>query len=407
MENFLLLATCHDFVVGGISTYFFRIFKWASENNIQYCLVLRRDSLIEDSMRKELQSLNVKIIRYAMIKDDFIKKDAFFDFKKYHYILVTPDLHCFYKFSRIKSKYDMSVFLYILHPQASRICENKIVNFPYSKFLINQLDSSVLFMDKECKSSCEDYYNIHFSSDVYYRIGMKLPEFSETIVENRTKFRNENFNILTITRMDFPFKGYVLGLVDDFIKFLNVHNDASLTIIGDGKDFNVLAKKISVLPEIIKRRISIHNYVPYAKLSSYFEKASVYVGMGTTLLDASALSTPSIIATAYQRENLSVGLFTDEFDNIGGNLNFSEKKYFYEELIKVYELNDNDYVNLQKNMYKTVLLNYEINEVMNKILAKHKENHSFLCRGNYFLKIYDFLIIYYKKCLHKIRGDIK
>ena len=86
--------------------------------------------------------------------------------------------------------------------------------------------------------------------------------------------------------MELTMKGYVMGLIDVFSSLLNKY-DLNLIIVGDGEGAQLLRDKISALSEIVRKKILYKNSIPYSEINIFFSRCDLFLGMGTTLLDAS------------------------------------------------------------------------------------------------------------------------
>ena len=96
-------------------------------------------------------------------------------------------------------------------------------------------------------------YNINFVNPEQYLLKsvIKINNFNEILVKER--FNNRKyFNIISVSRFEFPHKGYVLGLIDDFEKFSLKHKDARLKIVGSGPGEHLLNKRIEKLSSEVK-----------------------------------------------------------------------------------------------------------------------------------------------------------
>lgn len=113
--------------------------------------------------------------------------------------------------------------------------------------------------------------------------------------------------ILTVARL-VEMKGYVEGLIKDFAEIARGSKvPCRLLVVGDGPlrpELERTARRTG-----LGHRIEFTGSVPYAELHAYYARAHVYVGMGTTLLEAAAAGVPAIIATAFTARFMTPGLF--------------------------------------------------------------------------------------------------
>ena len=118
--------------------------------------------------------------------------------------------------------------------------------------------------------------------------------------------------ILTASRADFPMKGYLLGLIDDFCALKQIFPDAVLRIVAAGQDENRLKEKIGNVPENIRKDITWIAWLPYEDVLSEIAKCRVFIGMGSTLLDAAKLCKVCIPVRAFTEANQAASFFEEE-----------------------------------------------------------------------------------------------
>lgn len=367
----------NDFILGGIESYYMRMFEWGKKRNYECVLALPRGKKIHDEWEKDIERLGVieafynKSVFSTCLKDH--NNEPIIWNKEDENVFITADIHSYLKMKYIKSKNSLNkskVILYILHPFFCRSSKKKWVNIPYN-FIIKQLfNGGIAFMDEETASYCEEFYNIKGLQNKIVRLGIFVKDWTEIELSKKIASRDK-FTILTICRMDFPFKGYVCGLVKIYSILKERYPQIELLIIGDGPDKSVLLEEIEPLDDRKKKDIHLIGEVAYDKLQQYFAKASVYVGMGTTLLDASNEGVISIVSTAYKMEAVTPGLFSQFYNNLSGCESQSNQslKSMEEVLRFIVELNSQEYIDLSKIAHDTVLNYYDIDKSMEQILS--------------------------------------
>lgn len=135
------------------------------------------------------------------------------------------------------------------------------------------------------------------------------------VILNRA--RQGEKTVLTCARLQFPFKGYILDLVDVFAQLSEKYPNVKLKIIGDGDGRDALKARIQKQREEVQKKIEWIPGVPYSELQRHLESAYVYVGMGTTLLDACNSGVPSISANCEQEVCETSGFFFEDWDGLG------------------------------------------------------------------------------------------
>ncbi|TDX09274.1 glycosyltransferase [Flavobacterium sp. S87F.05.LMB.W.Kidney.N] len=363
-----IIFYCFNFSMGGTETLILRLMKYYGANNYRIILLTEtkiNESIAEDSHKvnfehyiyksssKNFYSLNNEILSFQSIENPIVVSQFLPEFLKCSVLL-------------IKSKYGVrfSHVLYIVHPNSTFY--NPKVFKVFAKSMIGSMlrKGNLIFMDETCISKCVEFYKI--TENVSFNI-CRLPLFI-----NDDKFvnkRNDIFNVLTVTRFEFPFKGYVLGLVNSFAKLHKKYPNTSLTIIGNGKGKMELQELILKLPESTSNNILTIDEVPYHKINDFISKSDVYVGMGTTVLDAANKNKIVVTAVAYQKENFSVGFFHDNYSTIGEVLQKKISYLNFEDLLEtVITVNDSEYEIMSLKSKEMLTIHYDIKVVAEKIL---------------------------------------
>lgn len=141
----------------------------------------------------------------------------------------------------------------------------------------------LIMMDDICLKKTEEYMECSLDNVEIAYIPMNFEN------ENKNEIIKEGYDgkqILTAARAEFPYKGYLLGLVRDCASFMDINNSITLKIISDGDHIEELEREISRIPECYKNRIILEHWIPYEKLQEEMKKSYLFIGMGTGVLDA-------------------------------------------------------------------------------------------------------------------------
>ena len=91
--------------------------------------------------------------------------------------------------------------------------------------------------------------------------------------------------IITASRAEFPYKGYLLGLLDDFVYLNTKLSDIKLVIVSDGDDINILKNRINNLPSNIQQKISLFGWMNQHFLLNLINKQTEVDTMESLLMD--------------------------------------------------------------------------------------------------------------------------
>lgn len=222
-------------------------------------------------------------------------------------------------------------------------------------------------MDEHVIRCTKEYYDLKEKCSLNWkvvRIPIKPVEVGEEFLLHR--LTNAEFNILTIARADFPFKGYLLGLIDMFADITD--KNVTLTIVSYGKDVEKIENRISVLPDNIKKRISLIGKTDFDELAIYYRDSSLYMGMGTTIIDAAQYGVISIPVAAYTERLIADSFFHDNYKNLV--VEETIPKNSVNELIdKALNLNKKEYLELSKINQNIARRYYTVGVTVDELLT--------------------------------------
>lgn len=188
---------------------------------------------------------------------------------------------------------DIKILLYVIQKDILNTTVPRLVQITrrayggtISKLLKN---GQIIFMDEETRDTTFKFYrgSTFEHADYIVRLPIDIIPYNEERCVKRT--RSASFNILTIARADFPFKGYLFGLIDCFNRLHQIHPNMHLTIISHGEGFEKLQAHLGCTSGI-----TLVGETPHDELKKYYAKSNLYIGMGTTILEASNYDLPSI-----------------------------------------------------------------------------------------------------------------
>lgn len=227
----------------------------------------------------------------------------------------------------------------------------------------------VIAMNEGCLEGHRRRYGYRFSSSHLTPLPMALPDLPAIAKAG------QECVILTVARL-VDMKGYIEGLIKDYASIARSTTIPSrLVIVGEGPlrgRFEKIAADAG-----IRDRVEFAGSVPYASLNDYYRRAHVYVGMGTTVLEASAVGLPAVIATAHTRDFISPGLFSSD-DRLELGETFSGKpivqgRLLLKELIESRETREREGVAGRLK----VIAQFETDRVMQRFIS-HLETNAYL-----------------------------
>ena len=358
---------------GGGQTLILRICTYLVKNNYKTGILCHDDGNTEIVNKLEQLGVVIKCVKawetekLEQVVNEFLAMDSSltiinFAWNQYLNIeLVKRRNHCVFK-----------NIIYCIHPatfEKGAGINNKllalIVRKLYARTIMKMSRNNAIVFDTEIdQERTEGFLKVKLSGVPVLRI----PVF----VEDKDNYKDiiktgfDSNVILTASRAEIPFKGYMLGLIDDFAKLYESNDSYSLKIISAGDDINQIKDRINSLPNAIQKKIFLYGWMTYEQLEEEIRNCKIVVGMGTTILDAAKNYKIAIPVSFYTTENNADDYFGSDY------LSFSApetcKKKAYPLLEQACDWDFDTYYRKCINSFNTVKENYGMENVMSKIL---------------------------------------
>ena len=239
----------------------------------------------------------------------------------------------------------------------------------YYKSIIKRMDKtkSIIFMDQESIDLTESYYGIKIKNKIIMLLPYECKQIEiNSIIDKIGKI--SEFTILSIARADMLMKGYLIDLIKRFDCFLLSHENARLTIITFGPDINKIKEVYKKLPQKTREKVNIIGKCKYEMLQEYFKKTKVYVGMGTTILDAANNGVLPVPVAAYTNKFLATTSFCEIPQKI--SIKAEEGQDGFDLLDKIYRMRNQELIEKSYKANKMLNCYYSVNNI-SKYLIKY------------------------------------
>ena len=297
--------------VGGIEVFVVNLIDFMIKHNVRVIWLQERGSSIHNSFKKVLLNEKVEKVEvsnnlllwfkygnFNLNKDDEIVLLSFIVMSK----LKAESIVKKYRDCHIKSIYaipDTKGLSYYIETNFSGILR-KMVSF-LMRDVHNewQKNAHLLFFAQKQVDALQDTYGIKINNG-YSKVLKSLfgiPPLDYEIL--RKKCKREKFNIITIGRLDFPHKGYILGLVKSFNRLKTKYPQLTLTIIGDGHSREVLNKEIESYNQNVRADIRLLGTIPNNELSKYLKDAHLNISVAGCVKVGAVCGVVSIPARNY------------------------------------------------------------------------------------------------------------
>lgn len=369
--DYLIMAFNH-FDTGGLQTLMVRMARWSLNNNIKPIIFFET----ADDYMLELCNKNKIEFYQTYRKKEIVKILKEKIYIKANITIITFELPQFMMFENIINKYlrNYNVNHIIYNVSVNGMISGRKIKGLFGKIiykfylsLVNRIfnNKQVYFMDDDTFDAVIDYYKI---KDIDRNdCILLLPMFIENKAER--KFNFEKKNILTVSRADFPYKGYIMGLLDDFEALREKYDDITLEIVSFGKDIEKIEEKIK--ESKFYDDIKLIKGLTEEEIKQRLHNTYLYIGMGTTVLDAANEKVPSIVTCHSTMQNLCVGFFSEN-PRIIGKYKYGNLAIEYME--KIICLSKEEYKAMCSKVFEEYQLNYDISIIMPSIIKKKIEN---------------------------------
>lgn len=244
---------------------------------------------------------------------------------------------------------------------------NKMIVKKAIKTLIKR--KTIVAIDEDTVDASLNYYC--FSENLakefrILRIAIDNDEDDDNKYQLDLRFGDRSFRVLSIARADFPFKGYLMGLVD-CMRLRIFSSNTVLEIVSAGEDQEKLEKKVEECDEGTRKRIKLYGKINYNDLEMLYKRSKVFVGLGTALLDAAKYGIVSIPVVAYTYNVESQGFFHDDYRRIvakKGSLQDFKKCIEWVE-----KLNKEKYILCYKKNKRLIKENYSTSKVVLELMG--------------------------------------
>lgn len=369
------------FNLSGVETTLMRILRWLKSQNLHGILVLPDAVEIHSSWQADFANGTLIVIRSK--SSPLAKGNRFIEVCRalapFHRVQsLSICLNSFHDSLVVESligSQKMRSFFYYLAGESGRCTQPRslaamILKMPGNAFMKNLVvNRRIIFMDEYTQTMCiRDYHLRNLPSEMLLlRLPMDVPEFVSD--SEKIRFDQKPRQILTVTRMDFPMKSYVFGLIDSFAKLCLTHENLKLVLVGNGENTDRLEQKLNSLPFGVSSKIQWNPTVPYDELERFFKVAYVFVGMGTTVIDAASRGIPTIPVYPLQEGDACLDFFhlhpilSAHYDEA------KEPLYMHDQIDMVLKLDKGEYEYVSRSSNSETQRHYGMARFMNEFMA--------------------------------------
>lgn len=228
---------------------------------------------------------------------------------------------------------------------------HKIVFIWFRNAIIRLINNhSLLAFNIKHLNKYEEYYNINIKD----KDKLLLPCFSDCeFIDNKrliglSSTRGNEFKITSCCRFDFPHKGYLIGLLDEFVTLKNNYPILKLFIVGYGAGESIVKDRIKKMPQDFQKDVILKGRVTPEELRELYKESHLVVGLAGAIFVAASCGVPSLIARHYSYDCQVYGFYS-EFPNM--ILSEKEGNPIGPYISKLINMSDEQFIELAKSQY--------------------------------------------------------
>lgn len=382
--HFLFISSILGPTIGGIETLIARMSKWLLDKGHKVTLLANRTSEFHDIFPHGMQIFEIgdalrQFRFYCIAKREWPKllierPDVI---KSFHLI----DSWISYILSNIikpTPKVLFGNYFPYIFPQS----RNPLKYFAVRPYLLNLQfnfpDNAILCMDEEQINQFRKYFGHHRNPHLW------LLPVNDPSIKNITQRTPQWGKIISVSRLE-PMKEYNFHMIDVIAKLRQKGFPVTWFVYGEGCFRDAMQVKINALG--LNEVIHLKGKLSYSQFADAMKDAYLFVGMGTSIIEAALCGVPGVMALAHDTSGSTYGsLYHFPIGNLGIRTDTPASTSLEVEIERVLTLSKHEYeIEIKKN--RKYAENYLIDRSMDRFL-KIVSNTSPLKKSRWLLYYY-------------------
>lgn len=205
--------------------------------------------------------------------------------------------------------------------------------------------SSMIFGNTAGRDFHADKLKVSFNASPIVRLFVDIEKYK--FIDRSQLPRIE---IVSIGRIS-PYKTYNFTILPIVSRFVASGHSLKWHIYGDGEDYDKLRNTVDAMG--LSDHVHLHGAMSYSRFQQVLDNAFLFVGSGTSLIEAAACGVPALTTIEYAEDAISYGFISEiqGFNLIEPGL---DKKVFAieEKILETLALDTESYTQLQHECYR-------------------------------------------------------
>lgn len=297
-----------NLLLGGIETYVYQIAEKLKKEGTKIVWIKRKNSKIDSSFENAFYDGSIVVLNGLDSKKmSELVVDETTEMK-----IVTFDLYNFAiaeKFKKENNFCQIHTFLFVSHFKDQSLYLQEAYKGHRAEEVKLEAGKIIRKMHENANIKYFAYKHMErMSNDYDFKIADQTSQLIPPAFSTDSAFdedrcialaKRDRFNILTVSRLEFPHKGYVLGLIKAYASLKEKYPNIELTIVGYGSRENEVKAKISELPSNIAKDVHFVGKTAPEKLKEYYDDANINISLAGCFSQGARNGTLSIPARHY------------------------------------------------------------------------------------------------------------
>lgn len=288
VKNTTFLFIKRGMNIGGIEINMMRFISWLIKKQYRVIFLALKGTIIDDSFREVLNPKNVEIyeVNIDNIFCDFSGLKLYdgenvlaYSFDFYHFIILDKlkskfkraNINSFFWLAHYQGYYPEEYFPHFMQKLLKPLAKNYMYELEKNNNIIYFHDNHLIPFIK--------HYGYEICNNGLKKVFYDVVSPSFDISSIKEKFYSKSFEIITIARIIFPHKGYMMGLVKVFANLKQKYSNLQLTIIGDGPNRKNLEALINTYDSNIRDSIQLLGTKSFQEISECCKTAKLNVSL--------------------------------------------------------------------------------------------------------------------------------